>query len=145
MLIGIVGKPNCGKTTFLNAACLTTAKVGDYPFTTIDPNPGTAYVCVGIKGMQQGEAIELVGATDQYYVGINAGEHLDLTFPEVPEPNISTEPGMHEGTVINGTEVVYYIPEHFDANTAEYFVGIHGARLAYARCAAPDNAISGNS
>jgi len=44
MLIGIVGKPNCGKTTFLNAACLTTAKVADFPFTTIDPNPGTAYV-----------------------------------------------------------------------------------------------------
>jgi len=44
MLIGIVGKPNCGKTTFLNAACLTTAKVADYPFTTIEPNLGTAYV-----------------------------------------------------------------------------------------------------
>lgn len=44
MLIGIVGKPNCGKTTFLNAACMTTAKVADYPFTTIEPNPGTAYV-----------------------------------------------------------------------------------------------------
>jgi len=46
LLVGIVGKPNCGKTTFLNAACLTTAKVGDYPFTTIEPNPGTAYVRV---------------------------------------------------------------------------------------------------
>ncbi|NHI92343.1 MAG: redox-regulated ATPase YchF [Candidatus Lokiarchaeota archaeon] len=44
MLIGIVGKPNCGKTTFLNAACLTTAKVADFPFTTIEPNPGIAYV-----------------------------------------------------------------------------------------------------
>jgi ribosome-binding ATPase YchF (GTP1/OBG family) len=44
LLIGIVGKPNCGKTTFLNAACLTTAKVADYPFTTIEPNLGTAYV-----------------------------------------------------------------------------------------------------
>jgi len=44
MLIGIVGKPNCGKTTFLNAACLTSAKVADYPFTTIEPNLGKAYV-----------------------------------------------------------------------------------------------------
>ena len=44
MLIGIVGKPNCGKTTFLNAACLTAAKVADFPFTTIEPNPGVAYV-----------------------------------------------------------------------------------------------------
>jgi ribosome-binding ATPase YchF (GTP1/OBG family) len=46
MLIGIVGKPNCGKTSFLNAACMTTAKVANYPFTTIEPNPGTAYVAV---------------------------------------------------------------------------------------------------
>ncbi|MHA1267364.1 MAG: redox-regulated ATPase YchF [Candidatus Helarchaeota archaeon] len=44
MLIGLVGKPNAGKTSFLNAACLTAAKVGNYPFTTIEPNPGTAYV-----------------------------------------------------------------------------------------------------
>ncbi|GAB4305518.1 MAG: redox-regulated ATPase YchF [Promethearchaeota archaeon] len=44
MLIGIVGKPSAGKSTFLNAACLTSAKTGDYPFTTIEPNRGTAFV-----------------------------------------------------------------------------------------------------
>jgi ribosome-binding ATPase len=44
MLIGIVGKPSAGKSTFLNAACLTSAKVGDYPFTTIEPNIGTGHV-----------------------------------------------------------------------------------------------------
>lgn len=44
MLIGIVGKPSSGKSTFLNAACLTASKVGDYPFTTIEPVPGTGYV-----------------------------------------------------------------------------------------------------
>ncbi len=44
MLIGIVGKPSSGKSTFLNAACLTSSKVGDYPFTTIEAIPGTGYV-----------------------------------------------------------------------------------------------------
>ncbi|MFW9983725.1 MAG: redox-regulated ATPase YchF, partial [Candidatus Odinarchaeota archaeon] len=38
--------PSSGKSTFLNAACRTAAKVGAYPFTTIEPNPGTAYVRV---------------------------------------------------------------------------------------------------
>lgn len=46
LLIGIVGKPSSGKSTFLNAACRTAAKVGAYPFTTIEPNPGTAFVRV---------------------------------------------------------------------------------------------------
>ncbi|MFX1518604.1 MAG: redox-regulated ATPase YchF [Promethearchaeota archaeon] len=44
MIVGIVGKPSSGKTSFLNAACLTDAKVASYPFTTIEPNQGVAYV-----------------------------------------------------------------------------------------------------
>ncbi len=43
-LIGIVGKPSAGKSTFLNAACLTNAKVSELPFTTIEPNKGVAYI-----------------------------------------------------------------------------------------------------
>ena len=46
MLVGIIGKPSSGKTTILNALCLTDAKVGIYPFTTIDPNRGVAYLYV---------------------------------------------------------------------------------------------------
>jgi len=43
-LIGIVGKPSAGKSTFLNAACLTNAKMSELPFTTIEPNKGVAYI-----------------------------------------------------------------------------------------------------
>ncbi len=44
LTIGIIGKPSSGKSTFLNAACLTHAKVSEIPFTTIEPNIGVAYV-----------------------------------------------------------------------------------------------------
>ena len=44
MLVGIVGKPSSGKSTLLNALCLTDAKMGDYPFTTIQANRGVALV-----------------------------------------------------------------------------------------------------
>jgi len=45
-IFGIVGKPSSGKSTFLNAACLTNVKVSEIPFTTIDANKGIAYVKV---------------------------------------------------------------------------------------------------
>ncbi len=45
-IIGILGKPNSGKTTFFNALTMQSAKVAPYPFTTIEPNKGIAYVRV---------------------------------------------------------------------------------------------------
>ncbi len=44
MLIGIVGKPSSGKSTFLNAACMTNAKTANYPFTTLKPNLGKSSI-----------------------------------------------------------------------------------------------------
>jgi len=46
VLVGIVGKPSSGKTTYLNATCLTDAKTASYPFTTVKPNHGVTYVRV---------------------------------------------------------------------------------------------------
>jgi len=44
MLIGLVGKPNVGKSTFFRAATLAQVLIANYPFATIKPNHGTAYV-----------------------------------------------------------------------------------------------------
>ncbi len=43
MQIGIVGKPNVGKTTFFNATTNAHAEIAPYPFTTIDANRGVMY------------------------------------------------------------------------------------------------------
>jgi ribosome-binding ATPase YchF (GTP1/OBG family) len=43
-LLGLVGKPNTGKSTFFSAATLAPVEIGSYPFTTIKPNRGIAYV-----------------------------------------------------------------------------------------------------
>ncbi|MFW5911930.1 MAG: redox-regulated ATPase YchF [Candidatus Hadarchaeota archaeon] len=42
--LGLVGKPNTGKTTFFNAATRAEAPMAGYPFTTIDANIGVTYV-----------------------------------------------------------------------------------------------------
>ncbi|MCL2143468.1 MAG: 50S ribosome-binding GTPase, partial [Methanomassiliicoccaceae archaeon] len=44
MQIGIVGKPNVGKSTFFAAATMAPAEIANYPFTTIHANKGVAYV-----------------------------------------------------------------------------------------------------
>jgi len=43
-LLGIVGKPNTGKSTFFSAATLAPAEIANYPFTTIKPNRGIGYI-----------------------------------------------------------------------------------------------------
>lgn len=43
-LLGVVGKPNTGKSTFFSAATLATVGIANYPFTTIKPNRGVGYV-----------------------------------------------------------------------------------------------------
>ncbi len=43
-LLGVVGKPNTGKSTFFSAATLAPAAIANYPFTTIRPNRGVGYV-----------------------------------------------------------------------------------------------------
>lgn len=42
--VGIVGKPNAGKSTFFSAATLTMVPIANYPFTTIKPNHGVTYL-----------------------------------------------------------------------------------------------------
>src|SRR3546814_14391706 len=59
---GLVGQPNAGKSTFLNAVTNAEAKVGDYPFTTLKPqlgvvsHKGRAFVVADIPGLLAGAA-----------------------------------------------------------------------------------------
>ncbi len=46
MLIGLVGKPSAGKSTFFKASTLAEVAIASYPFTTIKSNHGIGYVKV---------------------------------------------------------------------------------------------------
>lgn len=46
MMLGLVGKPNCGKSTMFAAATLMDVAISNRIFTTIEPNRGVTYVRV---------------------------------------------------------------------------------------------------
>ncbi|HMT43720.1 MAG TPA: GTPase ObgE [Chakrabartia sp.] len=59
---GLLGLPNAGKSTFINAVTNAKAKVGDYPFTTVRPqlgvvsHRGSEFVIADIPGLIEGAA-----------------------------------------------------------------------------------------
>lgn len=42
--IGLIGKPNAGKSTLFSAITATEVEIANYPFTTVSPNIGTSFI-----------------------------------------------------------------------------------------------------
>src|SRR3989344_1644595 len=71
---GLIGLPNVGKSSLLNALTRAKSKVGDYPFTTLGPNLGDFYghILADIPGL-------IEGASSGRGLGIKFLKHVERT------------------------------------------------------------------
>lgn len=72
--VGLIGFPNAGKTSLLNAVTKANAKVGSYEFTTLNPNLGDLYgsIIADIPGL-------IEGASDGKGLGHKFLKHISRT------------------------------------------------------------------
>ncbi len=111
--VGLVGFPNAGKSSLLNAITAASAKVGDYPFTTLEPNLGAlfGFVIADIPGLIEG-ASEGRGLGDKFLRHIRRTKlivHLISLEQEDPVEAYKTihhELGKYDETLMKKKELV---------------------------------------
>lgn len=103
--VGLIGKPNAGKSSLLNAITRAGAKVGDYPFTTLEPNLGVYhdYILADIPGL-------IEGASDGKGLGIKFLKHIRRTNTLVHLIASNEEDILKEYKIIR-TELEKFDPE----------------------------------
>ncbi len=72
--LGLIGLPNAGKSSLLNSMTNAGAKIGDYAFTTLDPNLGSfhGYTIADIPGL-------IEGANEGKGLGVKFLRHIKRT------------------------------------------------------------------
>ncbi len=88
MQLGIVGKPNCGKSTFFKALTLADVLIANYPFATIKPNTGFGHVKVDCA-----DAFFKVQCTPRFGFCINHKRFVPVEVIDVA----GLVPGAYEG------------------------------------------------
>ncbi|MBQ9640780.1 MAG: GTPase ObgE [Bacteroidaceae bacterium] len=111
--VGLVGFPNAGKSTLVNALSSAKPKIGDYPFTTLEPSlgivpyrDGRSFVIADIPGI-------IEGASEGRGLGLRFLRHIERNSILLFMVSADTEDIRKEyDTLLN--ELAQYNPELLD-------------------------------
>jgi len=112
MQIGLLGKTNVGKSTFFSAATETPVQIGNFPFTTIEPNVGVAYV-------KSECACKHFGITHQNPLCVNGTRFIPVKLIDIA----GLVPGAHEGKGLGNK----FLDDSRQAETLIHVVDISGS------------------
>ena len=117
--IGIIGKPNAGKSSLLAALTRAKPKIANYPFTTINPNLGVSYyggkeiILADIPGLVEG-AHKGIGLGDKFLRHIERCKillHLiDLSEDDLfnSYKKIKSELSNYDKSLIKKKEIIFF-------------------------------------
>jgi GTP-binding protein len=117
--IGIIGRPNAGKSSLLAALTKAKPKIANYPFTTINPNLGVTYydgkeiTLADIPGLVEG-AHKGVGLGDKFLRHIERCKTLlhliDLTEENLADTykKIKLELSAYDKSLIKKKEIIFF-------------------------------------